>query len=377
MLKTPIAPPPVPADASSPAPLAGDQLAKHDTVLAHFVPTDGAEYTLDGTPLNDEERFWLSDECIQRYLRASKWAERTAITRLEATLRWRRDYGFYDGQMAPDQVSIENETGKQIIFGFDAARHPCLYLLPSRQNTDTPPRQIRATVFMLERVLDLCGPGVESLALLINFADRAKNPSIQTARTVLNILQEHYPERLGAAYIIKVPFLVNLFFKAVLPFVDPKTRTKLHFNPTLPDPALISGASLLKADGWPGDVDFAYEHAAYWPALVRLCAERREREVEFWRAHQGAKIGAGEWERKLAAQDVELGEGEGGETIEAETLVAAALIPESVVETVEVNGAAEKEMEEKEDEGTGGGKESAEEGQGSRVSENPPTLPPL
>ena len=46
---------------------------------------------------------------------------------------------------------------------------------------------------MLERTPDLAGPGVETLSLMINFADRAKNPSFGTSKTVLNILQTHYP----------------------------------------------------------------------------------------------------------------------------------------------------------------------------------------
>lgn len=61
---------------------------------------------------------------------------------------------------------------------------------------------------MLERCVDLMDPGIgytavsdywhvlliffcssRNLVLLINFADRAKNPSLGTARKVLNILQ--------------------------------------------------------------------------------------------------------------------------------------------------------------------------------------------
>lgn len=37
---------------------------------------------------------------------------------------------------------------------------------------------------------------------------------------------------------------------------------------------------LLKTYG--GDVDFVYEHEAYWPALNELAARRREEQVERW-----------------------------------------------------------------------------------------------
>ena len=70
---------------------------------------------------------------------------------------------------------------------------------------------------------------------MINFADRAKNPSLGTARTVLSILQNHYPERLGLAIIINIPFLVNAFFKLITPFIDPITRAKMKFNSSVLD----------------------------------------------------------------------------------------------------------------------------------------------
>jgi len=105
-----------------------------------------------------------------------------------------------------DHISPENETGKQIILGFDIAARPCLYLNPGRQNTSASPRQVQHLVFMLERVISMSGPGQETLALLINFKTSKSRsntaPGIGQGREVLNILQTHYPERLGRALII-------------------------------------------------------------------------------------------------------------------------------------------------------------------------------
>ena len=78
---------------------------------------------------------------------------------------WRREYGIYD-KITSDYVSVENETGKQWILGYDNAGRPCHYLNPSRQNTDKTDRQIEHLVFMLERAIDLMPPGQETLALL-------------------------------------------------------------------------------------------------------------------------------------------------------------------------------------------------------------------
>lgn len=59
-------------------------------------------------------------------------------------------------------------------------------------------------VFMLERTIDLMPPGQEMLALLINFDKKmgGDRPPLWQGKMVLNILQSHYPERLGRALVI-------------------------------------------------------------------------------------------------------------------------------------------------------------------------------
>lgn len=72
-------------------------------------------------------------------------------------------------------------------------------MFPSRQNTNESERQVQYAIWMLERALDLSGPGVEygsssallsvlttsrSVALFINFRDRAKAPSWNMSRNV-------------------------------------------------------------------------------------------------------------------------------------------------------------------------------------------------
>lgn len=156
-------------------------------------------------PIVDNEIMWLTRECLLRYLRATKWNTSEAAKRVLETLSWRRDYGvedLLDGEIS----SLENETGKQILLGYDIAARPCHYLNPGRQNTQPSPRQVQHVVFMLERVVDLMVPGQETLALLINFKSSKTRgntaPGIGQGREVLNILQTHYPERLGRALII-------------------------------------------------------------------------------------------------------------------------------------------------------------------------------
>lgn len=141
-----------------------------------------------------------------------------------------------------------------------------------------------------------------NLALLINFGDRGKNPALSTAYAVLSILQNHYPERLGLACIINVPFLVNAFFKVVMPLVDPITRQKVKFNPEIFKDGLFTTDMAMKE--WGGDCNFEYKHDKYWADLVAMCNVRSRAWMQNWRA-LGACVGVSEWAYKTYAADKE------------------------------------------------------------------------
>ncbi|KAF5359553.1 hypothetical protein D9756_003463 [Leucocoprinus leucothites] len=164
------------------------------------------------------------------------------------------------------------------------------------KNTEEGPGQIQYTVWLLERCIDLMPPGVENLAILLNFASKAKNPSMSVARAVLNILQDHYPERMGVALIINVPFLVNAFFRLIMPFVDPVTREKVKFNPRVVEDGFVAKEYLMK-EWWGGDHDFEYDHEKFFPALAQMTTERKERWMAKWK-DLGASIGLKEWDYK-------------------------------------------------------------------------------
>ncbi|KAB8200077.1 CRAL/TRIO domain protein [Aspergillus parasiticus SU-1] len=290
---------PRPLDSAKPTPpaeLTSDQQEKYNSVLKAVsawttVPTTSAKNS-PTEPLTDNERMFLTRECLLRYLRATKWNVSEAIARLERTLTWRREYGVE--KLTADFISVENETGKQVILGYDIHARPCLYLLPSNQNTEKSDRQIQHLVFMLERVIDLMGPDQETLALIVNYNETksGQNASVGQAKQTLNFLQNHYPERMGRALVINMPFMIMGFFKLITPFIDPLTRQKLKFNEDLRQH--VPAAQLMKSMG--GDVEFRYDHATYWPTLNQLADQRRAAYRERW--IQGGKR-IGEYENYL------------------------------------------------------------------------------
>ncbi len=210
-IKTPFADPVPNAKPAPPKPLTADQEAKYETFLAEAKSWGeiSAANECNG-PITEEEKMWLTRECLLRYLRATKWNTNDATKRLLGTLTWRREFDLLSHDA--NHISPENETGKQVILGYDDAGRPCLYLNPGRQNTEPSHRQVEHLAYMLERVIDLMIPGQEGLALLINFKQsktkKNTSPPFGIAKEVLNILQTHYPERLGRACVINSKFSV-------------------------------------------------------------------------------------------------------------------------------------------------------------------------
>ncbi|KAF2763920.1 CRAL/TRIO domain-containing protein [Teratosphaeria nubilosa] len=289
-LKTPI---PTPSTACKPAPqrtLTPEEETKYATVLAAVsqwtsLPSTTAKGA-PSAPIQDHERMWLTRDCLLRYLRATKWKTPDALKRLQATITWRREYGA--DTFTADYISPENETGKQLVLGYDNEARPCLYLNPAAQNTKMSDRQIHHLCYMLDRTIDMMPPGQESACLLINFKGAATGnvPSSAQARAVLNILQGHSPERLGKALISELPWYVSTFFKLISPFIDPVTREKMKFNEDLKK--YIPAQQLWKK--YSGDLDFVYEHDTYWPALNEECKRRREAYRARWE-RAGKRVG--------------------------------------------------------------------------------------
>lgn len=300
--------------------LTAEQKKKYAEVYAYFTNENLAiaddeealkqKNTSKSTALSRDEAAWLSRECLLRYLRATGWKTKEAIDRLEATLVWRRDFGLSrmlekDNKLNGSVVSVENETGKEVILGYDNDTRPCLYLKPGRQNTKTSHRQVQHMVFMLERVIDYMPSGQDSLALLIDFKSSPagtvsnKIPPVGIGKTVLHILQTHYPERLGKALLTNIPFVAWTFLKIIHPFIDPLTREKLVFDE--PFPEYIPVTQLDKDFG--GLVNFEYDQSKYWEEMIRISQVKKSHYMDRFDKF-GAKVGLSEYDMRDTSDEV-------------------------------------------------------------------------
>ncbi|ORZ14206.1 CRAL-TRIO domain-containing protein [Absidia repens] len=221
----PIMTPPKDYQPANTAEITDDQQQKidqlHEYMTTILLPTTH-EY-------HENEKRFLSTGTLKRYMRARKWDYEAAKNMLENTVKWRRDYR--PDQLDPDYIKPEAETGKMYFNGFDKCGRPVWIMRPRLQNSKDNERQVKHIVYSLERGIRLMPEKVENIAIIVDFKDSSAshNPSINTCKKFLDILGNHYPERLGIAFVVKSPWFFFVTFKMIAPFMDPVTKNKIKF----------------------------------------------------------------------------------------------------------------------------------------------------
>ena len=271
-----------------PKKLQGSTWEAYRTILRHFqnehlqIPINTSSKKI--LPLVTEEKFWLTRECMLRYLKGNKGNVQITIQKLEETLVWRREVGLTvvskdTKPLDADLVAPENETGKEVILGFDQERRPLLYMKNGRQNTEASFRQVQQLIYIMEAATTFCPQGVDSLTVLIDFKHYKepciisdKMPSMSISKLSLNVLQNHYPERLGKGILVNIPWFAWAFLKMMYPFLDPETRQKAIFDE--PFEKYIEPSQLDAL--YNGELEFHYKHEVYWPDLTAKVKKLKE-----------------------------------------------------------------------------------------------------
>ncbi|KVI02830.1 hypothetical protein Ccrd_018868 [Cynara cardunculus var. scolymus] len=165
-------------------------------------------------PLSGHALKFCTDACLRRYLVARNWNLEKAKKMLEETLEWRSNYK--PEEIRWHEVANEGETGKVSRANFvDRCGRPVLIMRPGKQNA----------------ILNL-PEGQEQMSWLIDFSGYSMNASniqLKTTRDILNVLQNHYPERLAIVVLYNPPKIFQAFYKVVSYFIDPKTHQKIKF----------------------------------------------------------------------------------------------------------------------------------------------------
>ena len=266
-------------------------------------------YNIEGfTSLSSYEKFFLTRECLLRFLVGCKWNFKDTISKLVETLVWRREFGLTydptlkDTNVTCDLIEPENKTGKQVIMGYDKNGSVLLYLKDGLQNTEPSQRQVQQMIFMIDQCVMLNPKYVSKVTILVDFkhypevegvVKKRKMTPLGIAKQCLHICQTYYPETLGYAVFINIPWIGYALLKVMTPLIDPNTKQRLVFDE--PFTNRIDSSNLDYHYG--GDLKFDYNHESYWPDFKTKVEGRRAENYERW-VKLGGSIGLREVEFK-------------------------------------------------------------------------------
>lgn len=221
------------------------------------------------TGLTPADAQFCDDACLCRYLRARDFDVKKSHKMLCSTLTWRKE--FRPQHISPDDVEEEAVTGKLYRNGFDKMGRPVIYMRSGRENTKTYDRQVRHLVYHVERAIASARPGVEQLVLFIDYTgfSMSNSPPMSISKQILNILMDHYPERLGMAIMVQQPWYFSVFWAAISPFLNSVTKAKIHMYKGDAEKLLAKLLDYISPDAiekqFGGSNAFEYVHDQYWP----------------------------------------------------------------------------------------------------------------
>ncbi|XP_057531161.1 uncharacterized protein LOC130809406 [Amaranthus tricolor] len=234
-------------------------------------------------PLCGRSLKFCTDACLRRYLEARNWNVDKAKKMIEETLKWRDTYK--PEEIRWPEVAHEGETGKVSRANFhDREGRTVLIMRPGKQNTNSGEGNVRHLVYMLENAILNLPEGQEQMVWMIDYTgfSMSTSVSIKTARDIINILQNHYPERLGIAVLYNPPRIFQAFWRAVKYFLDPKTFQKVKFvYPKNKESAELM-RSYFDVENLPkefgGNASLEYDHEEF----SRLMAEDDVKAARYW-----------------------------------------------------------------------------------------------
>ncbi|KAI5055459.1 hypothetical protein GOP47_0028980 [Adiantum capillus-veneris] len=136
------------------------------------------------------------------------------------------------GHIPAEEVISELNANKCGLQGYSKKGHPLLIGLggkhyPSKNNLDTFKRYV---VHLLDKSIASAPAGVEKIIVIVDLKHLGyKNVDVKGYIAAFQLLQNYFPERLAALYMVNVPRFFHGVWKVISCFLDQATKEKIVF----------------------------------------------------------------------------------------------------------------------------------------------------
>eukprot|EP00029_Vermamoeba_vermiformis_P000439 TRINITY_DN10504_c0_g1_i1.p1 TRINITY_DN10504_c0_g1~~TRINITY_DN10504_c0_g1_i1.p1 ORF type:complete len:257 (-),score=41.50 TRINITY_DN10504_c0_g1_i1:24-794(-) len=220
------------------------------------------------------EKKYLEDNALARYIRATSSELNKSKKMVLATFEWRKEQKV--DIMSCKDCEHHFKHAKNYHNGVDKLGRPITVMRCKLDKNEDVSGKLKIMLYQVERAIRIMRDGVEQTVWLVDcssFPSYMMNPAhIKMTFKLIDALSNHYPERLGALYIVKAPWIFWAFWKMCAPLVQPATAKKIIFVKKKEDLHEHIDEEVLEEDIW-GKNTFKYAHDDYMEMLLKEEAE--------------------------------------------------------------------------------------------------------
>ena len=168
---------------------------------------------------------------LRRFLRARDHNVCKASAMFLKFLKWRKE-AVPGGSVPAEQVQRELSEDKVCMGGVDRAGRPVLIVFSARHySANRDMAEFKSfVVYSLDMICARIPRGQEKFLCIVDLKGWGyANCDVRAYIAAIEIMQNYYPERLGKALMIHVPYIFMKAWKIVYQFIDNNTREKFVF----------------------------------------------------------------------------------------------------------------------------------------------------
>ncbi|DBA67929.1 TPA: hypothetical protein ACH3X2_014131 [Trebouxia sp. C0005] len=200
--------------------------------LQRRLAASGDEHVASLMTINPEQLDPLDVRGISRWLRAKGRNMDVAEEQIHVHAHWRQEF-MPAGHIPENQVMNELASNKVYLQGCDAQGRTVFIVLAKQQEKGRPEETKRFICYTLDNAIAAADPVRNELCQFLCLFDlsglRMKNLDVGALQAVFEVLQQHYPERLGELWFLNAPFIFWSLWRVVSPFIQANTKAKIKF----------------------------------------------------------------------------------------------------------------------------------------------------
>ncbi|CAJ2678822.1 unnamed protein product [Trifolium pratense] len=208
-----------------------EELECSDGTSDHLTDSHDSEVSAaEPSPVQDNLNIRINDDELHRFYAASNNDFSCFLTSIKKTIRWRECYKI---------LSVEElEMWSNMVFwhGSDLLHRPCLIvrlgMACSSLASQDKPRFAQAIVSQVEYgVLHLVDRENPQITVLVDCEGLSPlRIPMQILRSCSSILQDHFPNRLGCLFVIRLPAIARVIAQTFIQVIKPATKKKLKIE---------------------------------------------------------------------------------------------------------------------------------------------------